>query len=1302
MVEGSPRKVAVAAHDGHMKTSPSGDDEDKAHFKFRHDLKPSSPGRSNPAGGRWKKLRTTVQLTQAVTHRSKPPLKREDSFLKRFSTRPPSAGQPSSPQHPEAPASDKWQLRRAVLNPDESLLFWWLWLVTACGLYNAWTLIAREAFPELDDRCGWLWSALDWFTDIVYLLDVAVQFRTGYLEQGIMVRDGRRLARHYLRSRDFFLDVAALAPLGLFKGFIGDSPLLRFPRFLKARRIYKFYYAVESRTAYPNLWRVANLIHVLLLLAHWFGCFYYMLSELEGFVGGWAYQHPPGGEEKSPLVRKYLGSVYWSTLTLTTIGDLATPATNLQYLFTIISYLIGVFIFATIVGQVGNVITNRNASRLEFERLLDGAKMYMRHHKVPKGMQRRVQRWYDYSWSRGRMQGGGDIHSALGILPDKLKTELAIHVNLKTLKKVSIFQECQPEFLHDLVLKMKAYIFTPGDLVCRKGEVAREMFIIADGILQVINEKGQVLTHMQAGDFFGEIGILNLDGFNRRTADVRSVGYSELFSLSREDVLSAMKDYPEAEEILQTMGRRRLLEARLNNASEKLAHQADSELKNENKQRKLGLNLTHLLRKKDPQQFDSSNHKQKHSNTTIISNKPSNANHYPEVQKKELHQNSVIHFNHVELKPSDTKISTEESARVTCFMEQITSKFRKRRKTPQVRTRLKHSWWYKISNFVHLRRTTFSTSSKCSDKLHSDEDLPVVFLRNDELKLRKDPSIDNRKLSNWQKDVGEDKKLRNKQKESSNDDHSMSNGQKDIVGDGRTGNKQKENGEGRRTNCLPKDATNNRRASNWQKDSSSDDRKMSNWQKDSSSEDRKMSNWHPSKPSVSNWNRSELFGTADTTHNRSRRKTFAEGMLFSVGHAPERLVSTHVSVVSPTTDVQTHETTEDVSPMSSNYSLTPSTTESEESGENREDVDIETKKMKVYSPNLKVTAVQSSYQETELPEEFRLMIRNIVFGIKDKVDALIVQSEYKTIEEIKQLRERIKQQDALIEYLESRCAKQANPDVHTPDDIVPHTPSSPVARSSTPDDQTQEEADIGSEAPSPADLLKFEEEEMWLVEFPPNLPAPAKPRSKLRRHSSVEVGPLPPFHLSLPTHEADFFLQPQPPMDGQVSPRRFSESHVRPDVVRLNSSFAAKVRRVLAKVRVNRESEEQSGGEETRASRWPHVHSKREEKRGRRSSTGSTNDRLQSGGGLFQTLQPKKYQGSSSEPSDSNTARYSGDTKPGPAKRLLPTITESNSFDSLRESPFHVQTPSPLATTDSEIPMTSVVIDMTTVGEDFP
>jgi len=54
------------------------------------------------------------------------------------------------------------------------------------------------------------------------------------------------------------------------------------------------------------------------------------------------------------------------------------------------------------------------------------------------------------------------------------------------LLQVTIFHKCEPEFLHDLVLKMKTFIYTPDDLVCRKGEVAREMFIIADGLLEVI------------------------------------------------------------------------------------------------------------------------------------------------------------------------------------------------------------------------------------------------------------------------------------------------------------------------------------------------------------------------------------------------------------------------------------------------------------------------------------------------------------------------------------------------------------------------------------------------------------------------------------------------------------------------------------------------------------------------------------------------------------------------------------------------------------------------------------------------
>uniref|UniRef100_T1GXI5 Ion transport domain-containing protein n=1 Tax=Megaselia scalaris TaxID=36166 RepID=T1GXI5_MEGSC len=97
------------------------------------------------------------------------------------------------------------------------------------------------------------------------------------------VYDDKKLAFHYMRSRAFFLDIAALLPLDLLQLRLGSQPLLRFPRFLKVYRSVRFYYIVESRTVWPNLWRVVNLIHILLILAHWFGCFYYLLSEAEGF-----------------------------------------------------------------------------------------------------------------------------------------------------------------------------------------------------------------------------------------------------------------------------------------------------------------------------------------------------------------------------------------------------------------------------------------------------------------------------------------------------------------------------------------------------------------------------------------------------------------------------------------------------------------------------------------------------------------------------------------------------------------------------------------------------------------------------------------------------------------------------------------------------------------------------------------------------------------------------------------------------------------------------------------------------------
>ncbi|XP_059057530.1 cyclic nucleotide-gated cation channel subunit A [Achroia grisella] len=488
--------------------------------------------------------------------RAKPP----DWFLDKFAAQ--TFTDPEEPLY-QAKRSKLLCGLKLAFDPTLPAHYHWLAVVSLAILYNVVFVIGRAVFWELDNLTSF-WFILDYLCDTIYLVDTVVHIHEGYLEQGLMVKDSKMLRRHYLKSDAWRYDFISLLPTDIayywWKPGTCDYKRLPCPVIVRLNRLFRlprmwvWFDRTETATSYPNAFRICKVVMAILVLIHWNACLYFAISYAIGFgTDNWVYNLT--GARNESLAHQYIYSFYWSTLTLTTIGETPQPEIDAEYLFVVADFLAGVLIFATIVGNIGSMISNMNVARVEFQNKMDGVKQYMAFRKVSGELEARVIRWFAYTWAQS---GALDEENVLSSLPDKLKAEIAIRVHLDTLRKVRIFQDCEPGLLEALVLKLRLQVFSPGDYICRKGDVGKEMYIVKRGRLQVVADDGKtVLATLSAGSVFGEVSVLEIAGNrtgNRRTANVRALGYSDLFCLAKRDLWEALADYPDARTTLTERG----------------------------------------------------------------------------------------------------------------------------------------------------------------------------------------------------------------------------------------------------------------------------------------------------------------------------------------------------------------------------------------------------------------------------------------------------------------------------------------------------------------------------------------------------------------------------------------------------------------------------------------------------------------------------------------------------------------------------------------------------------------------------
>ncbi|XP_076846736.1 uncharacterized protein cngb1a [Brachyhypopomus gauderio] len=426
----------------------------------------------------------------------------------------------------------------------------WLFIVTCAWNWNVWLIPVRWVFPYQTPQNIHLWLLADYLCDTIYVLDILVfQPRLQFVRGGDIVCDKKDMRENYMKTERFKMDVISLFPLDILYFFTGVKSVLRFPRLLKYMAFFEFNDRLEAVMKKAYIYRVIRTSAYLIYSLHCNACMFYWGSDYEGLGSTkWVYD----GRGNS-----YIRCYYFAIKTLITIGGLPDPTTVFEIVFQMVNYFVGVFAFSIMIGQMRDVVGAATAGPAYYRSCVDSTVNYMTSYRIPREIQNRVKVWYDYTW---QSQGMLDEQELLMQLPDKMRLDIAVDVNYTIVSKVALFQGCDRQMIFDMLKRLKSVVYLPGDYVCKKGEIGREMYIIKAGEVQVVGgpDGKTVFVTLRAGSVFGEISLLAVGGGNRRTANVVAHGFANLFILDKKDLAEILVHYPESQKLLRKKAKKML------------------------------------------------------------------------------------------------------------------------------------------------------------------------------------------------------------------------------------------------------------------------------------------------------------------------------------------------------------------------------------------------------------------------------------------------------------------------------------------------------------------------------------------------------------------------------------------------------------------------------------------------------------------------------------------------------------------------------------------------------------------------
>lgn len=259
-----------------------------------------------------------------------------------------------------------------AINPDSKKKKIWDIFIVILTFVNFFVLTIEMAFFIEDKTEIYLTSyfsvfVLKCFNLLFYTIDIFLGLLTGYHKGGSLIMDISLIKKHYL-SKLFLLDIVSFVPIFSFvfesylfeisKKFYLINALFFFilKKFSKKMKDFKSFLSLEQES-YDNWFAIGVLFLRTLFVAHLFACFWYLIGVYSRSSVTWIKPFEDAGWSI-----KYVNSLYWSLITMVTVGygDIV-PKNEIEKSFCVFTTLVGFTLFGVTMGTFGDIIRKMNA-----------------------------------------------------------------------------------------------------------------------------------------------------------------------------------------------------------------------------------------------------------------------------------------------------------------------------------------------------------------------------------------------------------------------------------------------------------------------------------------------------------------------------------------------------------------------------------------------------------------------------------------------------------------------------------------------------------------------------------------------------------------------------------------------------------------------------------------------------------------------------------------------------------------------------------------------------------------------------